>query len=91
MGRSTERGVPTQDHLSRPLLGLERQVFPVILAALYELCEEQQLLDLREAFIDGTFGATKRGRGRRPRQKRQRHQDHDHGGRERRAARGSHV
>ena len=39
----------------------ERQVFPVILAALYELCEEQQLLDLREAFIDGTFSAAKKG------------------------------
>ncbi|GAA5502725.1 IS5 family transposase ISDds9 [Deinococcus xinjiangensis] len=39
----------------------ERHVFPAILAALYELSEEAQLLDLREAFIDGTFSAAKKG------------------------------
>lgn len=39
----------------------ERQVFPAILAALYDLSEERALLDLREAFIDGTFSAAKKG------------------------------
>lgn len=33
----------------------DRDVFPAVLAQLYELLEEQGLLDLREAFIDGTF------------------------------------
>ena len=53
----------------------EQGVFPAILAALYEMIEERQLLDLREAFIDGTFSAAKKGaqmsvpprRGRAPR------------------------
>lgn len=39
----------------------EHNVFPVILSALYEMSEELQLLDLREAFIDGTFSAAKKG------------------------------
>ncbi|WP_157465451.1 IS5 family transposase [Deinococcus apachensis] len=39
----------------------ERGVFPNVLGQLYELLEEQELLDLREAFIDGTFSAAKKG------------------------------
>lgn len=39
----------------------ERGVFPNVLGRLYELLEEQELLDLREAFIDGTFSAAKKG------------------------------
>ena len=39
----------------------EQHVFPAILAALYEMSEEHKLLDLREAFIDGTFSAAKKG------------------------------
>ena len=39
----------------------ERNVFPIILGRLYELLEDQGLLDLREAFIDGTFSAAKKG------------------------------
>lgn len=39
----------------------ERAVFPNVLGQLYELLEEQELLDLREAFIDGTFSAAKKG------------------------------
>lgn len=39
----------------------EQNVFPKILAALYELGEEDQVLDLREAFIDGTFSPAKKG------------------------------
>ena len=39
----------------------DQKVFPAILAALYEASEEQQLLDLREAFIDGTFSPAKKG------------------------------
>jgi len=40
-----------------------------VLGQLYDLLEDQSLLDLREAFIDGTFSATKRGRGCRPTKK----------------------
>ena len=40
---------------------VERQVFLTILTALSELSEEYALLDLREAFIDGTFSAAKKG------------------------------
>ena len=36
-------------------------VFPAVLGRLYELLEDQGLLDLREAFIDGTFSAAKKG------------------------------
>lgn len=39
----------------------DQNVFPAILAALYEASEEQRLLDLREAFIDGTFSPAKKG------------------------------
>jgi len=39
----------------------EHNVFPTVLAALYEMGEEQQLLDLREAFQGGTFSAAKKG------------------------------
>jgi transposase len=39
----------------------ERGVFPNVLGQLYELLEEQEVLDLREAFIDGTFSAAKKG------------------------------
>ena len=39
----------------------DRNVFPAVLGRLYELLEDQGLLDLREAFIDGTFSATKKG------------------------------
>ncbi len=39
----------------------ERNVFPAVLGRLYELLEDQGLLDLREAFIDGTFSAAKKG------------------------------
>ncbi|GHG13122.1 transposase [Deinococcus piscis] len=39
----------------------EQAVFPLILAALYEQLEDQELLDLREAFIDGTFSPAKKG------------------------------
>jgi transposase len=39
----------------------EQGVFPIILIRLYELCEDQKLLDLREAFIDGTFSPAKKG------------------------------
>ena len=39
----------------------DQNVFPVVLAALYEISEEQRLLDLREAFIDGTFSPAKKG------------------------------
>ncbi|UBV45435.1 IS5 family transposase (plasmid) [Deinococcus taeanensis] len=38
----------------------ELGTFPRILAALYEMSEDQHLLDLREAFIDGTFSAAKK-------------------------------
>ena len=39
----------------------ERNVFPSVLGQLYEVLEEQELWDLREAFIDGTFSAAKKG------------------------------
>lgn len=39
----------------------DRHVFPTILAALSEMSEERKRLDLREAFIDGTFSAAKKG------------------------------
>ena len=39
----------------------DRNVFPVVLEALYEQLAEQGLLDLRESFIDGTFSAAKKG------------------------------
>ncbi|ACO47628.1 IS5 family ISDds9 transposase ORF A [Deinococcus deserti] len=39
----------------------EQNVFPTVLSALYELGEEEHLLDLREAFIDGTFSPAKKG------------------------------
>ncbi|AFZ65938.1 hypothetical protein Deipe_0338 [Deinococcus peraridilitoris DSM 19664] len=39
----------------------DRGVFPHVLTRLYELLEDQGLLDLREAFIDGTFSAAKKG------------------------------
>ena len=39
----------------------ERGVFPNVLGRLYEMMEDQALLDLREAFIDGTFSAAKKG------------------------------
>ena len=39
----------------------ERQVFPAILAALYEMSEELSLLDLREANTLGPFSAAKKG------------------------------
>lgn len=39
----------------------DRNVFPAVLGRLYELLEDQGLLDLREAFIDGTFSAAKKG------------------------------
>lgn len=39
----------------------EQNVFPTILSALYELGEEEHLLDLREAFIDGTLSPPKKG------------------------------
>ena len=39
----------------------EQGVFPLILAALYEEFEEREWLDLREAFIDGTFSPAKKG------------------------------
>ncbi len=39
----------------------ERGVFPNVLRQLYELLEDHGLLDLREAFIDGTFSAAKKG------------------------------
>ncbi len=41
--------------------GNDRNVFPAVLGRLYELLEDQGLLDLREAFIDGTFSAAKKG------------------------------
>ncbi|GGB85480.1 transposase [Deinococcus soli (ex Cha et al. 2016)] len=40
---------------------VDRQAFLNILTALAELSEENALLDLREAFIDGTFSAAKKG------------------------------
>jgi len=39
----------------------DRNIFPAVLGRLYELLEDQGLLDLREAFIDGTFSAAKKG------------------------------
>ncbi|GGR31871.1 transposase [Deinococcus ruber] len=39
----------------------DRNVFPAVLGRLYELLEDQGLLDLREAFIDGTFSAANKG------------------------------
>lgn len=39
----------------------EQGVFPLILAALYEEFEDREWLDLREAFIDGTFSPAKKG------------------------------
>ncbi|WP_229776039.1 IS5 family transposase [Deinococcus ruber] len=39
----------------------DRNVFPAVLGQLYELLEDRGLLDLREAFIDGTFSAAKKG------------------------------
>ena len=39
----------------------DRNVFPEVLGQLYDLLEDQGLLDLREAFIDGTFSAAKKG------------------------------
>jgi transposase len=39
----------------------DRNVFPAVLGRLYELLDDQGLLDLREAFIDGTFSAAKKG------------------------------
>ena len=39
----------------------DRNVFPVVLRRLHELLEDQGLLDLREAFIDGTFSAARKG------------------------------
>ena len=39
----------------------DRHVFPEVLGQLYDLLEDQGLLDLREAFIDGTFSAAKKG------------------------------
>ena len=39
----------------------ERDVFPQVLGKLYELLDDQGLLDLQEAFIDGTFSAAKKG------------------------------
>ena len=39
----------------------DRNVFPAVLERLYELLEDRGLLDLREAFIDGTFSAAKKG------------------------------
>lgn len=38
-----------------------RNVFPALLAALYEDLDEHGQLDLRESFIDGTFSAAKKG------------------------------
>lgn len=38
-----------------------RAVFPAVLGRLYELLEDQGLSDLREAFINGTFRAAKKG------------------------------
>ncbi len=39
----------------------EHAVFEGVLGQLYELLEGQEVLDLWEAFIDGTFSAAKRG------------------------------
>jgi len=39
----------------------DRNVLPAVLGRLYELLEDRGLLDLREAFIDGTFSAAKKG------------------------------
>lgn len=39
----------------------DRNVFPEVLGQLYDLLEDQGLLNLHEAFIDGTFSAAKKG------------------------------
>ena len=39
----------------------DRNVFPAVLGRLFELLEDHGLLDLREAVIDGTFSAAKKG------------------------------
>jgi transposase len=39
----------------------DRNVFPAVLGRLYEMLEDQGLLRLHEAFIDGTFSAAKKG------------------------------
>ena len=39
----------------------ERGVFPNVLGQLYELLEEQERLDLRDALMDGTFSAANKG------------------------------